>query len=1174
MSRLLKMLEVKRKGAKPLHISILLLPCIQKSSMMKTRIVLFLSFLLVCELGYGQQAGSDLVFEGKNTARQKVRLPVKKLYAMDGSIAVLLRNGTINFWGSNYYSERTEAKRLSGIIDYVKGGGFSLALKSDSIVIQWGGFVPIVPPISAVKAVAAGRDFSLALLANGSVVGWNLAGTRLTNIPNGLNNVRSIAAYDEHVLALRADSTIVAWGSNNWGESTAPVGLGGVIAVAASRYNSMAIKADSTLVVWGDSAYGKNNIPVGLKNVVDVAGGIDFIAALRSDSTVVVWGQTSEMGIDSSNQLSGILAIASDYFILNVLKADGDLDAFTSHNRINAARPLKFTGIVNDFSSGPQSNDVIFLQSNGKVVAWGGITKQDERRLDSLTQIIKVATGGGNFLALKSDSTVVSIGFRYNNQEVPRGLSKVVDISNGNWHSLALTSDGKVVAWGDSVYGILMVPASLDSVVKIKAGIRHSMALRSNGQVVCWGSNEHGQCSPPFDLKDVVDIAIGSEFSVALKSNGKVIVWPADRQSVQPPANLSGVVQIAAGDMAAYALRLDGTVVAWGNPSYGALELAESNVPFKKIAAGWSFAVGLKGQPNDDKLKAITGAIMKGESLACRSDSMFLGLQNHLVRAIPGNYYALSDTNGRFVIPIDSGTYQVSQVLNNDQALLQRQICPPNNAGYTASFAGRVDTVSGLNFANEEIACLRLEVQVSSNRRRRCFKNSTIIKYANSGYAAQADVVAHLKLPRYVVLKSSSVAFTFYAGDSTYSFNLGNLDVGQSGQISITDSVLCTDGICGLQQCTKAWLTPGIQPCQWPAGYDGSNIDVRGKCISNQITFKLKNVGQAMGRPRGYKVYADSLLAYQGTYNLAAGDSTVLSFPGLARTAVLRLEAELDSLSPYGHFATDLASCGPIITSIGNSYTTNSGNPVEATDCQEILDSYDPNDKQVFPKGISAAGNIEPGTWLTYRLRFINKGNDTAYMVRIVDTLSNDLDLGSLQFGASSHHFVPKVSGKGRPVLTLVFDPINLPDSARSGQAAASGVVDFRIRASSTAPLGTQIKNHADILFDFNPGVRTNTVLNTLYRPTLTPGVIDTVIITTTRTPNRTLVPFTIQPNPGNGKLTLTTTQAGQLQIIFADGKSSFVSVAKGSNALDISHLSTGLYLLRLNGAGVRYVRE
>ena len=231
--------------------------------------------------------------------------------------------------------------------------------------------------------------------------------------------------------------------------------------------------------------------------------------------------------------------------------------------------------------------------------------------------------------------------------------------------------------------------------------------------------------------------------------------------------------------------------------------------------------------------------------------------------------------------------------------------------------------------------------------------------------------------------------------------------------------------------------------------------------------------------------------------------------------------------------------------------------------------------KLVFALNVADPGYpFEPGTWLTYRIRFINKGNDTAYMVRVVDTLSNDLDLGSLQIGASSHRFEPQISGKGKPVLSFVSYNINLPDSARSGQAAASGFLDFRIRASNAAPLGTQIKNHADIFFDFNPAVRTNTVLNTLYRPTLTPGIIDTVIITATRKPNRTPVPFTIQPNPGNGKLTLTASRAGQLQILATDGKSSSLSISKGNNTLDLSALPTALYLLRLNGTALRYVKE
>ena len=156
----------------------------------------------------------------------------------------------------------------------------------------------------------------------------------------------------------------------------------------------------------------------------------------------------------------------------------------------------------------------------------------------------------------------------------------------------------------------------------------------------------------------------------------------------------------------------------------------------------------------------------------------------------------------------------------------------------------------------------------------------------------------------------------------------------------------------------------------------------------------------------------------------------------------------------------------------------------------------------------------------------------------------------------------------------MIFDPINLPDSARSGQAAASGFVDFRIRASSAAPIGTQIKNHADILFDFNPRVRTNTVLNTLYRPTLTPGVIDTVLITNTRKPSRPLVTFRVLPNPSSGLITLSTAKAGMLLVVSAEGKSIQMQVQKGSNTLDLRAMPEGLYLLRLNGSNVRWVRE
>ena len=63
-------------------------------------------------------------------------------------------------------------------------------------------------------AVAAGSraNFSLALKADGSLVGWGDNGHGQLNPPAGLGPVAAIAAGDGHTLALRTDGTVAAWG--------------------------------------------------------------------------------------------------------------------------------------------------------------------------------------------------------------------------------------------------------------------------------------------------------------------------------------------------------------------------------------------------------------------------------------------------------------------------------------------------------------------------------------------------------------------------------------------------------------------------------------------------------------------------------------------------------------------------------------------------------------------------------------------------------------------------------------------------------------------------------------------------------------------------------------------------------------------------------------------------
>jgi uncharacterized repeat protein (TIGR01451 family) len=148
----------------------------------------------------------------------------------------------------------------------------------------------------------------------------------------------------------------------------------------------------------------------------------------------------------------------------------------------------------------------------------------------------------------------------------------------------------------------------------------------------------------------------------------------------------------------------------------------------------------------------------------------------------------------------------------------------------------------------------------------------------------------------------------------------------------------------------------------------------------------------------------------------------------------------------------------------------------------EIRDSYDPNDKQLSPIGVTEKKFIKNTDLLEYLVRFQNTGSDTAYTVVIRDTLSKFLDVSSLIVGASSHSYTWGISGKGNPIITFTFDNIYLPH-AKVKEPASNGFVKFKIRQTAGNPIGTKITNKAGIYFDFNSPIITNETLNEIGDP-------------------------------------------------------------------------------------------
>jgi hypothetical protein len=135
--------------------------------------------------------------------------------------------------------------------------------------------------------------------------------------------------------------------------------------------------------------------------------------------------------------------------------------------------------------------------------------------------------------------------------------------------------------------------------------------------------------------------------------------------------------------------------------------------------------------------------------------------------------------------------------------------------------------------------------------------------------------------------------------------------------------------------------------------------------------------------------------------------------------------------------------------------------------------SYDPNDIAVTP-----TGNILPCTWLQYKVRFENMGNDTAINIHVLDTLPAWVDETTLEPVVASHAMNTSVfTSGGLKIAKFEFPNIRLTDT--SNRQLCHGMFIFKVKARLTVPDGTDITNRVGIYFDDNEVVMTNEVNNT-----------------------------------------------------------------------------------------------
>lgn len=169
---------------------------------------------------------------------------------------------------------------------------------------------------------------------------------------------------------------------------------------------------------------------------------------------------------------------------------------------------------------------------------------------------------------------------------------------------------------------------------------------------------------------------------------------------------------------------------------------------------------------------------------------------------------------------------------------------------------------------------------------------------------------------------------------------------------------------------------------------------------------------------------------------------------------------------------------GDTIFNCAYTYYDNGAAGGVSEDCatQYIVCSYDPNDKAVIPPGVGSPNYVLLTDTLLYTIRFQNTGNDTAFTVRVRDTLDAFINPASFQLLASSHQVnVTRINGN---IIDFNFQNILLPDSS-TDEPGSNGFVKYSVRPMPGIPIGTAVNNTAYIFFDYNPAIVTNTTTNT-----------------------------------------------------------------------------------------------
>lgn len=354
---------------------------------------------------------------------------------------------------------------------------------------------------------------------------------------------------------------------------------------------------------------------------------------------------------------------------------------------------------------------------------------------------------------------------------------------------------------------------------------------------------------------------------------------------------------------------------------------------------------------------------------------------------------------------------------------------------------GNYNTIKGTAFLDKNLNGIKDGTDV--------FLKEGMVKSQKNGYVSESAIV------------NGNFNLRVDTGTFTTSLNVPGYNVITNNVQSVFNTYFNTDSI-----------SFAVQPIPGIRDYQVDLFSITPARPGFNATYKIKyaNRGTDTLNNKTIKLVKDPKLQFLSSVPATSstnGDTLAWNISTLLPADTAFITINLKGAMP------PVLNAGDVLSSIAFIDSTLDVTPSNNSDVlhQLVTGSFDPNDKQENHGGIFYIEQLQANQPLTYTIRFQNMGTDTAFNIVVRDTLSDQLDVSTLEIIGASHPYQFNV--KDNKYCTWTFNDILLPDF-NTNEPASHGYVTYRIKPKSTLQLGDKIYNSASIYFDFNLPVQTN----------------------------------------------------------------------------------------------------